>query len=330
MLQVAEPIEVVDGRIEGSYAAHEGWTAMPVDATTLQLRIFLGDPVSGPLVWLFKGAPLDPKARDTRLGYMRQPGLGRHLHRTPTFRVALGGQPQQMFLNNSWYGPGEYFILDANKIYTDPTGVDGFETLLVFADRRGMHPVRNDETARMSSDELIAHHERRFTPFGPGISGLHTRDEDAVAGIALSTDGRKKHDYPVRGSLEDRTGWSRLSDGSMVAAVFLEGADGPAVIMSENAPNAVESAAGRSGGDMLRVIARGSCRIGDRIYEAGSFVASEAGSRLDEVVHGPEGSLQVLVVSDRRGWAPVDEHGLMVASRRIREIEQVLAPHAAI
>jgi hypothetical protein len=277
-------------------------------------------------VWLFNGAPLDPDARETRLGFMRQPGLGRHLHRTPTFRIALGEGPEQMLLNNDWYGSGEYFLLDANKVYTDPTGVDGFKTMLVFADRRGMHPVRNDQTAGMDSDELIAHHAQRFTPFGDGLAALHTSNEDAVAGIALTTQDLG-HGNPARGSLDDRSAWNRLSDGSLVAAALMGDAKGPAVIMSENAPNAVESPAGRCGADMLRVIARGSCTIGKRRYAAGSFVATEAGALVEEVVHGPEGSSQVLVVSDRRCWAPVGEGGAPVTSPRIGEIEQVLAPY---
>jgi hypothetical protein len=95
-----------------------------------------------------------------------------------------------------------------------------------------------------------------------------------------------------------------LSDGSLVAAVFLGDATGPAVILSKNAPNAVENPAGRPATDMLRLIVKGSCTIGERTYEAGSFVATEAGALVDTVVHGPEGSAQLLVVSDRRSWTP--------------------------
>ena len=133
MLRTAETSQRIDGRIEGSFDAHDGWTAMPVDPSTLQLRIFLGDPLSGPLIWLFNGAPVESQ-------WPPSP----HLHRTPTFRIALGKQQRQMSLNNSWYGSGDYFLLDANKVYTDPNGIEGFQTLLMFADRRGMHPVRRD------------------------------------------------------------------------------------------------------------------------------------------------------------------------------------------
>lgn len=324
MLQIAENIAPVAGRIEGSYEAHDGWSAMPVDPTTLQLRIFLGDPESGPLVWLFNGAPLDAESRAIREAHLRQPGAGRHLHRTPTFRIALGEQPEQMLLNNSWYGSGEYFILDANRIYTDPTGMDGFQTLLVFADRRGMHPVRNDPTAQMTSGELIAHHDQRFTPFGSGIRSLHTSDNQAIGGIALTMDGGQRHDFPVRGSVDDRSEWSGLSDGSRIAAVFLGDETGPAIIMTENAPDTIESPAARCGGDMLRVIVAGSCTIGDTINGPGSFVASETGAAIGQVRHGPEGSLQLVVLGDRRRWKPIDDSGAPVGSARITEIERVL------
>jgi hypothetical protein len=56
-------------------------------------------------------------------------------------------------------------------------------------------------------------------------------------------------------------------------------------------------------------------------------VATEAGSPAEQVVHGPAGSTQLLVVSDRRRWAPVDDHGIPVASDRIREIERILAAY---
>jgi len=297
---------------------------MPVDPTTLQLRIFLGDPMSGPLVWLFNGAPLEPEARAVREAHLSQPGAGRHHHRTPTFRVAFGEQPRQMLLNNSWYGKGEYFLPDANKGYTDPTGMEGFQTLLVFADRRGMHPVRNDHTAGMNSDELIAHNVQKFTPFGEGLVSQHITDDEAVAGIALSFD-KLEHGFPARGSIEDHTGWIRLSDGSMFAAAFMGDAAGPAIFMTENAANAEECPAARCGGDMLRVIVRGSCRIGERVYEAGAFVALEAGAALEPVIHGPQGSTQLIVVSDRRRWAPIDEDGNPVRSDRVAEIRHVLS-----
>jgi hypothetical protein len=323
MLQVAENLEPAGGEIAGSYDEHLGWTSMPVDPTTLQLRIFLGDPVSGPLVWLFNGAPLDPEARAVREGHLRQPGVGRHLHRTPTFRIAVGEQPRQMLLNNSWYGSGEYFLLDANKLYTDPTGMDGFRTLLVFADRRGMHPVRNDHTAGMSSEELIAHNVEKFSPFREGLKSQHTSDEEAISGIALTSEDLG----PARGSLDDRSAWSALSDGSLIAAAFMGDASGPVVIMSENAPNALETPQARCGADMLRVLARGSCSIGDRVLDAGSFVATQAGAMMGPVRHGPEGSTQILVFSDRRSWRPVDETGAPLTTPRIDEIQRIMAPY---
>jgi hypothetical protein len=313
LLQTAERIERANGRIEGSFAAPEGWSVMPIDPGTRQLRIFLGDPLSGPLIWLFNGAPVatpHPPAP--------------HLHRTPTFRIALGDQPRQMRLNNSWYGRGDYFLLDANKVYTDPNGIEGFQTLLMFADRRGLHPVRRD-TAGMDSDALVALNEAKFTPFGGGLSALHTRDEDAIAGAAITTHDALQHGNQLRGSIHDCASWRRLSDGSMIAAALMgDAVTGPAVIMSENVPNAVESPAGRCGVDMLRVIASGSCTIGKRSYAAGSFLALEAGAPVEDVVHGPEGSTQLLVLSDRRFLAPVDADGVPVTSLRISEMASVL------
>ncbi len=318
MLRSAETIERIDGRIEGSFDAADGWSAMPIDPTTRQLRIFLGDAVSGPLAWMFNGTPVASQ-------WPPQP----HLHRSPTFRIALGKQPRQMLLNNSWYGEGDYFLLDANKVYTDPNGIEGFQTLLIFADRRGMHPVRR-AAAAPSAEALLAENEAKFTSFAGCLPALLTRNEDAVAGVAITTHERHYQGGQARGSLHETASWHRLSDGSRFAAVFMgDAATGPVVVLSENVAGAVESPAGRCAGDMLRVIAGGSCTIGDQRYDAGAFVALEAGAPIGAVVHGAEGSRQLVMVCDRRCWVPVDDSGRPVESARGGEVAQLLARYTA-
>jgi hypothetical protein len=322
MLQSIEKLSPADGRIEGTYAAHDGWIPMPIDPTTVQARFFLGDPLSGPLVWLFHSAQAAAGTEEPRPEKPPAP----HLHRTPTFRIALGDQPRQMLLNNRWYGKGEYFLLDANKSYTDPNGIEGFDTLLIFADRRGMHPAMK-ATAGLPSGELIAFNARLFAPFGEGLSSLHVTNDQAVGGAAISARDGLDHGGQASGSLTDRAQWTALSDGSKVAVVRMgDAACGPAVIMSANAPGAVEAPAARCGADMLRVIAEGSCTIDGRLYETGAFVASAAGSPVGEVVHGPQGSTQLIVVGDRRGWAPVDDHGATIDFPRLKEIARAMAP----
>ena len=320
MLQSAENFPVRRGRIEGGFEDHRGWIPVPVEPTTLQARFYLGDPVSGPLVWLFFGHPADPAKAEPSPERPPPP----HHHRTPTFRIALGEQPRQMLLNNRWHGKGEYFLLDANHRYADPNGVAGFSTLLIFADRRGMHPAMK-RTVGMSSDELIAWNGKLFAPLGAGLAALHTADDQAVGGVAVEPGGEIAYGQ-ARGSLEDPSGWTRLADGSRVSAVLMgDTASGPAVVMSVNTPGAREAPAGRCAGDAFRLVTKGSCRVGDRVYAAGAFVATEAGTEVGEVVHGAEGSTQLLILADRRRLAPLDATGAPAVAPRLNEVAAVLA-----
>ena len=242
--------------------------------------------------------------------------------------MALGDQAKQLYLNNAWYGPGDYFLLEANKVYTDPHGVAGYRQLLIFGDRRGMHPAAKD-TAGMSSDELAAWNANLFGSFGGGLPSVHAHNDDATMGAAITTHEKLDHGGQARGSFSDPSDWSGLSDGSRVAGVFMgDEAAGPAVVMTVNAPGAAEPA-GVCGADLVRLVARGSCTIGGRRYPAGSYLACEAGADMGEVVHGPQGSTQIIVASDRRGWAPSDEGGVRASSRRLDEIDRILSGHLA-
>ena len=323
MLQSVEAARRVDGRIEGAIGDAEGWAPYSPDPQhTRQTRFMLGDPESGPLVWLFEGNPVErPDGKDHTAPYP-------HLHRTATFRVALGDQPRQLYLNNAWYGPGEYFLLDANKVYTDPHGLDGYRQLLIFGDRRGMHPAAKD-TAGMSAEDLVAWNTRMFGSFEGGLPTVHPHNDEATFGASITTHETLGHGAQARGSFSDPSDWAVLSDGSRVAGVFMgDRLAGPAVVMTVNAPGAVEPP-GVSGADMFRLIARGSCTIGGRVCTAGSFVACEAGAGLKEVVHGPDGCTQLLVTSDRRHWAPEDGRGVRARSSRLDEIDGVLGGHLA-
>jgi hypothetical protein len=308
----------VNGRIDGAFGATRGWSTLPLEPTTHQVRIFMGDAEAGPLVWLFDGPPIE---RDDGATHSKHYA---HLHHTPTFRMALGDELQQLLLNNRWYGPGEYFLLDANKRYSDPHSFAGYRELLVFADRRGLNPTSKDNVGQ-SEAQLLARNNRLFGDFGPGLSRLHTCDDEAVAGAAMSTRALD-HGRKSNGCIYDQADWATLSDGSRVAAAFMgDGACGPIVIMTENAPGA-EEPAGTCGADLFRLIVRGNCSIGGEPLDAGAFMACEAGAALDAVVHGPQGSTQVLVVADRRFWAPV-AGGAPAGHPRLEEIGARLHAH---
>jgi hypothetical protein len=322
MLQTPENRRLTDGHIEGGFDDLDGWGTMADLPEIRQFRLYLGEPQSGPFVWLFNEGPKKAAAGQP----LPKPHfVPPHLHRSATFRLVVGDQPRQVLFDNAWHTRGDYILLDANRIYSELTGVDGLKTLLVLSDRRGFAPV-NKFTAGMTSDEMLALNTRRFGPFGEGLRCVHTSNDDSILGATITTREKLQHGGRAKGSIDDPSEWATLSDGSRVAAAFLgDPASGPALIMSRNTPRVIEAPAGWWGTDTFRLIVRGSCSIGGRTYRAGSFVASEAGTRQAQVIHGPEGSTQLLVVCDRRNCAPRDEAGVPSNSRRLQEIATVLA-----
>lgn len=310
-----------NGRIEGSYAHRTGWSPIKTAVEATSLRIYLGDEHDGPLVWAFFVGPLETTGNEPRPEF--RPAQA-HYHRSPTFRVALGSQPKQFKFDQDCYGSDDYILLDANRFYQDPMGVDGAEVLLMFADRRA-YPPTNRKIADLSSDEIMDRYAEVYGDFGAAIRQVTKSDDDADLGVSTSSFGKLRAGR-LKGSLQDPSTWSQLPDGSHVAAAVLGSKLGaPLLLMSSNAPGAEESPAGIASSDFYRIVTKGSCTIGDRTYEAGSFVAIEAGMPVGPVVHGPEGSRQIFLAADRRKWRQVNERSEPVPSERQDDIAKVIA-----
>lgn len=306
------------GRIQGSFAERSEWSELQ-GGIGQTLRLFLGHEEKGPLVWLFSVDPVDFPPHQKRIEF--RPAQA-HYHRSPTFRVALGSEPKQFKFDQDVYGWGDYILLDANRFYQDPFGVDGSQVLLIFGDRRGFHPT-NRKLADMTPENIILKYGAEYGSFGAALRTVNMRDEDADTGIP-ATFGTSRAGR-LKGSLDEASHWTPLSDGSRVAAGGLgSGNDAPLIILSANAPGAVESPARIARTDTFRIVTQGTCIIGGRTYGAGSFVAVEAGSEVGKVVHGPEGSQQILLCADRRTWRQGDGSAGLTASMRQDEIGAII------
>jgi hypothetical protein len=179
--------------------------------------------------------------------------------------------------------------------------------------------------------EVLRHWRENTKPdqYGENDFSLHESDDDATTALAATF---AEIPSPARlfGSIHDDADWAELSDGSRVAAVFLDNAvSGPMVLLTNNAPGVVEAPAGSYGDDRMRLIMKGSCTIGDREFHAQDFRATEAGIVEGPVVHGPEGSSQVVVYADRRHWLPILDGGTSATEEcpRLGEIATVLEPY---
>jgi hypothetical protein len=91
-------------------------------------------------------------------------------------------------------------------------------------------------------------------------------------------------------------------------AVSLLGAHdvGPVVIVQRTPPAAIATPAFTIGSDLFRCVIRGSSRRHGRQISMGDARFQAGGASWDEVVAGPDGLDEVIVVGDRRGRIEVD------------------------
>jgi hypothetical protein len=287
------------------------------------LRIYLGDRDSGPKV-TFLASPGRPRERNDELESVMggRTEAGSHYHRTDAWRTQILDRDEEFFyIGPKKHGFGDYYLQPANLYYDDPAGPGGTTQLLLFADRRGSMPVTRSNK-HLSGDELLEQYNRILGYAEPDLPSMHGDDEAVSSGLALTTDGALTR-TGYHGSLLDESSWAELSDGSRVAAMGLGGQrGGPAILASKNAPNAVEARAGSYATDMVRIVLRGSCSVGEQVLGENDVRAVQAGTIEPEIVHGPDGSLQIVILGDRHGWRSSDDHD----TARGDEIAEVLSP----
>src|SRR5262249_6028039 len=151
------------------------------------------------------------------------------------------------------HGFADYYLQPANVSYADPVGPDGMTCFLFFADRRGYPPI-NRANRSSGSTQLIA--QMRASGQSIAVEGqarVHADDRHALSGV------RATHtDVPATGlsaSILDDAQWTLLDDGSTISALFLgDPTSGPLILLSHNAPGAVEAPAASYASDMVRVV----------------------------------------------------------------------------
>jgi hypothetical protein len=300
MIFLSDGMRDVGGVVEGDACSREGAVTVPVASHDITVGIYtflIGDRAKGPMVQFFVPGSVAPMAEERRSAPVGRSGRRRvqhvHGHRSDSFRMQAE----------------RYILMGANHRYgeRDASPGDAVSPLVtVIGDRGGIaHAWDNRREpndvapTRPTAEEMdingVEFHDFRY----------HVSDEDAVYGMAASH-APIPSTSRLPGLLSDDDSWLRLRDGSTVMAVLLsDPEDGPLVLVSNNAPGAVEAMAGSCGTDRIRYVVEGSVTVGERTYRKGEFRATAAGVVEGPVVHGPEGSRQMLVVADRRHWLPV-------------------------
>ena len=279
--------------LEGNVAFPHRWLAMTPDDAYREAPFLLGDDEVGPIARILSFPPGIKSVRSSGRAYS-------HHHRTDTFRIVLAPQPEQTRISGRWLGYGEFVLRQANDVYVETAGGRGLLMLLVSADRRGYHPVYA-ERDRHEAQSTRA--ETASVVFGTAQPSFHARDEDAVTGLVADFGSPARCESAVFGSVFDHSNWSAASDGSRVAPILMgDSAVGPAVVLSNNRPDSLESPERRTSTDEFRLILAGSCTIGERVYTAGEFRVTGSGTVEGPVRHGPGGSTQVVVLANRSEW----------------------------
>jgi hypothetical protein len=286
-----------DGAVDGDFHYPQVWRGSSNSPYGRNLYIMMGDRISGPVLWLSSHAP-------TTEGW--GPGLGvrtpAHSHRSDTYRIALGAHPEQLKENAKWLGHGDYSLLGANEVYVETAGSHGFAVLLIYADRRGFNhgweQDQDDATLNARWSE-----QRAVSIFGDGnYFPIHLNHTDALKGARTTFSELDAKRPRLTGSIYDTTGFATLTSGSDVGAIFMaDEQSGPVAIVTHNVPFSVESPEGCYGTDVFRLIVKGSVQVGERHMGPGQLRATPAGVLEGPVVHGPEGSTQIMVLADRRG-----------------------------
>ena len=306
-------LEVQDRAIDGDLNTGQDWMHLHPDYQPLgslrQAMFLFGARETGPALLL--------TARDPVAEELPTPA---HHHRTATFRAMVGDAPKQSKNGPDWLGSGDFLAMGSNVPYSERLGTEGHWSVVMEADRRGGASL----FAHADLNEVM----RAFQQKAEDVFGfswpLWEQDAERPDGSVSATFGDVGSRSRLLGELSDPS-WDQLADGSAVGVVLVGDPDsGPAVILSRNAPGAVEAPAGSFDKDTFRILYAGSCTIGGQVLERGQFRFTEAG-RVDEpVTHGPEGSTQILILADRRARLSPRDGGSDQPSARQTEIDRLL------
>jgi hypothetical protein len=260
--------------------------------------IGIGDSVAGPLVGLFYDAPSTPEQ------LAGPPDLTpAHSHPCDNFRVVLVGE---LWVGQERYHPGEFRLQRSGRPYGrdgDAPHPDGNWRIIFFADRRGhrVRPTNPELRAQSASAEAI---RRTQEHYGDLLPVILPDEDDGVDGLVTTITTPFSRVGHVDGSFDDADTWEPL--GSSRAAVSLLGVHdvGPVVILQRTPPGELAAPAVRFGSDVFRAVIGGSHDRSGPTVAMGDTLTRAAGLEWEQVVAGPQGLDELIIIGDRRGADP--------------------------
>ncbi|HVW31424.1 MAG TPA: hypothetical protein VHL53_02690, partial [Acidimicrobiia bacterium] len=267
-------------------------TGGPADSPVSSTAVLLGDGSTGPALLLLHLPP-----------GVSLPAAGAHGHASDTWRMPLAGT---LAMGPDTYGPGDFRFQPGWRPYASDNlaeGPDGGWTALLFGDRRGLRvrPVQPEGPPIGPLDRAAG----RWLRIGgdlvsddpddaPGPSTLST----TLSGLS-SRPGRAR----VNGSFGETAEWFRFGEGFLAAGLLGHPASGPLLLLARIPDGGRPLGSYTFGTEVLRLVVRGSCRIGDDWYGPGDIRVEHAGSG-GPAVAGAGGVDEVVLIADRRALRP--------------------------
>ena len=278
---------------ELSFRSLDGWTSFFGDAVSVNF-VTVGDDLTGPALSLVAYAPGE------------FPSSPAHSHASDSLRLCFDGE---YGVGRTTYGPGGFRFQKGWVPYTgERFGTDGCWVLIMGGDRRGSRARPVDEELATSELEMMVRQGTKelVTSFGITVDDWLSDDPADTAGPSalVATMGVPTPSGKIDGTLGD-PGWEPVGPGTRAAIALLgEPERGPVVVLSTTEADQRAMARCRFGTEVVRMVVRGRCTIGDREYGPGDLRIQRAETWCDEAVAGPEGLDEVLVIADRRHAAP--------------------------
>jgi hypothetical protein len=274
------------------------------ERSALPVLIGMGDPVAGPLLGLFFDAPSTPEQ------LAASPDLApAHSHPCDNFRIVMKGE---LWVGQERYHHGEFRLQRTGRPYGrdgDAPHPDGNWRIIFFADRRGhrVRPTNPTLRAEYASPEAIANTQARF---GAVLPVVLADEDDGVDGLVTTIAKPFSKLGHVDASFDESDQWLPLGDGGRVAVSLMGVHDvGPVVVLQRTPPGRVATPAATFGSDVFRCVISGSYQRAGETVQMGDTLLRGAGLPWEEVVAGPEGLDEVLIVGDRRGAVPDVSNG---------------------
>jgi hypothetical protein len=295
MFKSSNDLLVEEGRVDLSFDDAASWASFGPMAISM---FTLGDPQSGPLVVLFAIDPMGPTDLKQAMA-----DSWHHKHLSDTFRMPLRGD---LIVGRTIYSPGVFRVQEAGKVYgpecAGPSSATTEEWLvLVFADRRGWRV----QAANEHDLEVIAAAEEPVVPVyeKAGAEVVYPADSTIVPGVATTLG------VPVRaghadGSFEETEDWAEVGASRMAAIALGDVHTGPIVLTATTPAGQVATPACTWSTDVARFVTGGSCVVAEARHGIGDIRVLDAGVPQDEVVSGPEGLEEVVLIADRTAAVP--------------------------